>query len=254
MPVLLTAVTRPTIRLHWTAALAALALSLTGCVPPARLPALSLSPPGSLSPADSAAALAMRLAPTLFVQRDEPFPLLRVAAVVHPTRRIIAYHLLWKHDVHLQWVPWAKPSDEEVVWVGYDSLTNEPTDLWTYWHHAVLHADWRSHGDPAIDVQWGKHGSLPHQVIESDLPRLRTLNFYYASEFLLLPDTWLSKIAHGGPWGFFHGYGRYRAFIDARPLSDRLDLIVRTEDPRDALKAVFGPKYSNKLHWPWDSR
>lgn len=202
--------------------------------------------------ADPAAKLAMQLAPTLFVQRDEPFPLIRVAAVVHPTRPIIAYHLLWEHDVNLQWVPWAKPSDEEVVWVGYDTLTRAATDLWTYWHGAILHADWRGAGDPAIDVQWGKHGSLPHRVIESDLPPLKTLNFFYMSEFLLLPDIWLGKLAHGGPWGFFHGYDRYRAFTDRRPLFDRLDAIVRAEQPREALQAVFGSNYSNKIHWPWD--
>jgi len=248
--IFLTPVNRPMTWLHSSTVIAAVVLPLGACVPPARLPALSLSPPGSLSAGDSASALATRLAPTLFVQRDGPFPLLRVAAVVHPTRPIIAYHLLWAHDVHLQWVPWAQPSDEEVVWVGYDSVTREPTDVWTYWHHTVLHADWRGHGDPAIDVQWGKHGALPHQVVQSDLPRLKTLNFFYAGEFVLLPDTWLGKIAHGGPWGFFHGYGRYRAFTDVRPLSGRLDAIVRAADPHDALTAVFGQKYSNKTPWP----
>jgi hypothetical protein len=246
----ISAVNRPVTWLHSSTAIAAIVLPLAACVPPARLPERSLSPPGSLAPGDSARALAIRLAPTLFVQRDEPFPLLRVTAVVHPTRPIIAYHLLWKHDVNLQWVPWAQPSDEEVVWVGYDSLTRAPTDLWTYWHGIILHADWRANGNPAVDVQWGKHGSLPHRVIESDLPRFKTLNTFYAGEFVLLPDIWFGKIAHGGPWGFFHGYGRYRAFTDELPLSDRLDAIVRADDPRDALMAVFGQKYSNKTPWP----
>src|SRR5437016_9437485 len=70
---------------------------------------------------DSASwALAKSLAPVLYLQRDEPFPLDRVVAVVHPTEPVIAYHLLWRHDVNGQWLPWAKPSDEEVVYVGYD--------------------------------------------------------------------------------------------------------------------------------------
>jgi hypothetical protein len=231
---------------------APLALILAACVPQAHLPPAPLNPPGSLAGDDSASRLASQLAPTLFLQRDEPFPLIRVAAVMHPTRPIIAYHLLWEHDVNLQWVPWAEPSDEEVVWVGYDSLTRLPTDLWTYWHHSILHADWRNAGDPAIDVQWGKHGSLPHRVIESDLPGLKKLNVFYVSEFVLLPDIWLGKLAHGGPWGFFHGYDRYRAFTEMLPLSNRLDAIVRADNPRDALHAVFGRKYSNKIHWPWD--
>src|SRR3984893_8717776 len=84
-------------------------------------------------------ALARSLAPNLYLQRDEPFPLDRVAAVVNPARPIIAYHLLWRHDVNGQWVPWAKPSDEEVVYVGYDPNTHAPTEIWTYWHRTVLH-------------------------------------------------------------------------------------------------------------------
>ena len=78
-----------------------------------------------------------------------------------PTRRVIAYHLLWQDDVNGSWIPFTVPTDEEVVWVGYDS-TRAPTDIWTYWHGTLLHADWRERGQVAIDVQWGKHGSLPH--------------------------------------------------------------------------------------------
>ena len=227
---------------------------LAACVPRAHLPPFPLNPPGSVALNEAPAQLAMRLAPTLFLQRDEPFPLIRVAAVLHPLRPVIAYHLLWQHDVNGQWLPWAKPDDEEVVWVAYDSLTRTPTDIWTYWHGAILHADWHDRGDPAIDVQWGKHGSLPHRVIESDLPRWKTLNVFYVVEFVLLPDIWLGKLAHGGPWGFFHGYRRYRDFTDVHPLSNSLDAIVRAEDPRDALRAIFGPHYSNKIHWPWEIR
>jgi len=216
------------------------------------LPALPVDPPGLLDSGDSAALLARQLAPVLYIQRDEPFPLIRVAAVVHPTRPIVAYHLLWKHDVNGQWVPWAKPTDEEEAWVGYDPVTKEPTDLWTYWHHTILHTDWRRRGPPAVDVQWGKHGSLPRGIVESDLPHMKTLNFFYAAEFLLLPDIWIGKLAHGGPWGFFHGYERYRAFTDTLPLASRLDAIIRAEDPREGLRAVLGSHYSNKIHWPWN--
>jgi hypothetical protein len=244
---------RPTKKRAQLIGVLSMAFALAACAPRVHLPPLPLAPPGLLSPDDPAAQLAMRLAPHLFIQRDEPFPLVRVAAVVHPSRPVIAYHLLWQHDVNGQWLPWAKPSDEEVVWVGYDSVTHAPTDLWTYWHGTILHTDWRGHGEPAVDVQWGKHGSLPHGVIESDLPRLKTLNAFYAVEFALLPDILIGKLAHGGPWGFFHGYRRYREFTKSLPLSTRLDAIIRTADPRDALHAVFGARYSNKVHWPWKS-
>ena len=65
--------------------------------------------------------LARSLAPLLYVQRDEWFPLDRVVAVLNPTRRVIAYHLLWRDDVHGSWIPFTVPTDEEIVWVGYDS-------------------------------------------------------------------------------------------------------------------------------------
>src|SRR6267143_874640 len=124
-------------------------------------------------PTDSVTwALARSLAPVLYLQRDEPFPLDRVVAVVHPTRPIIAYHLLWRHDVNGQWAPWAKPSDEELVWVGYDPNTNAPTDVWTYWHGTVLHTPWRDHGQPAIDVQCGRQNSCPTLQSPPILPRV----------------------------------------------------------------------------------
>jgi hypothetical protein len=89
-------------------------------------------------------------------------------------------------------------------------------------------------------------------VIESDLPRTKSLNAFYLGEYFLLPDIWLSKIAHGGPWGFFHSYARYRDFSHVIPLGPRLDAVVRTDDARPALHALFGMIYSNKRWWPDD--
>ena len=226
------------------------ALLLMSCGRHIQLPPIPSSPPGVADSVDQ--RLAQKLAPVLYVQRDEPFPLLRVVAVLHRDRPIIAYHLLWSHDVNGQWMPWTKPSDEEEIWVGYDEETGLPTKLWTYWHGTILSTDWRGKGQPAIDVQWGKHGSLPHRVIESDLPRTKSLNAFYLGEYFLLPDIWLSKIAHGGPWGFFHSYARYRDFSRVIPLGPRLDAVVRTDDARPALHALFGMIYSNKRWWPDD--
>ena len=234
-----------------TVALAGLALLISACGRHIQLPPVPAAPPGVGDSVDW--QLARTLAPVLYVQRDEPFRLLRVVSVVHPTRPVIAYHMLWSHDVNGQWMPWTKPSDEEVVWVGYDRESGSATELWTYWHGTILSTDWHGKGQPAVDVQWGKHGSLPHRVIESDLPRTKTLNAFYLAEYLLLPDIWLGKIAHGGPWGFFHSYGRYRDFSRVMPLRARLDAVLRTEDARSGLHAVFGTIYSNKRWWPGDS-
>jgi hypothetical protein len=220
------------------------------CGPQAHLPPRPASVPAALAATDSSSILAHRLAPLLYVQRDEWFPLDRAVAVVHPTRPVIAYHLLWRDDIHGAWIPFTVPTDEEVVWVGYDP-SGAPTDLWTFWHGKILHTDWHDRGTPAIDVQWGKHGSLPHGIIESDLPPFRTLNAFYLYHFLGLPDILLGRLSRLGPLGFFHSYGRYRDFSRLLVLGDSLDAVVRTADPTDALAAVFGRPYSRKTLWPW---
>lgn len=227
---------------------AALLGAQANCRPNVALPPVPAHVPAAANSSD--VALARSLAPVLHVQRDEPFTLDRVVAVLHPTLPIIAYHLLWSHDINGQWVPWAKASDAEEVWVGYDPVTKSPTDIWTYWHGDILHADWRDRGAPAIAVQWGKHGSLPFGVRESDLPSSRTLNFFYVAEFALIPDIALGKISHGGPIGFFHSYKRYRDFSLVVPLESRLDAVVRASDPGPALRAVFGRSFADKQHWP----
>lgn len=225
---------------------------LAGCGPRAHIPPRPVGTtqlPGVLTPGDSAAKLARTLAPLLYLTRDEWFPLERVVAVLHPTRRIIAYHLLWRDDVHGAWIPFTVPTDQEVVWVGYDS-TAAPTDLWTYWHGTILHTSWRDRGTPTVDVQWGKHGSLPHAVIESDLPRTKKLNGFYLSAWLGLPDIWLGRLTRNGPLCFCHGYGRYRQYDRPLFLADRVDLVARLEDPTPVLRAVFGKKFSKKRKWP----
>jgi hypothetical protein len=219
------------------------------CGPRPHIPPLPVVVPGALAPDDSGARLARSLAPLLYLQRDEWFPLDRAVAVLNPTRPIIAYHLLWHDDVMGSWIPFTVPTDEEIVWVGYSS-SGAPTDIWTYWHGSILHADWRERGTPAIDVQWGKHGSLPRGIIESDLPRTRTLNVFYAFNYLLLPDILLGKLTRPGPSGFFHSYARYRDFSRTLALGDSLTLVVRANDATEALTAVFGRPYSKKIPWP----
>ena len=225
----------------------ALLIILAGCGPRARIPQRPIVLQGALAQTDSGAILARSLAPVLYLQRDERFPLSRAVAVVHPTKPIIAYHLLWRDDVNGSWIPFTVATDQEIVWVGYDS-TYAPVDVWTYWHGKILHTQWPK-SQVAIDVQWGKHGSMPRGMVESDLPNLQTLNVFYAFTRILVPDMLLSRLMRKGPVIFPGSYRRYRDFSREMPLVDRLDAIVRTEDPDDYLRAVFG-KYSKKPAWP----
>ena len=219
------------------------------CAPRADLPAIPVAVPGALPASDSLSVLARTLAPILFTQRDEPFDLQRVVAVAHPTQRVIAYHLLWRDDAHGAWAPFGKPTDQEVIWIGYDGR-GEPTEVWTYWHATILHTAWRGKGQVAIDVQWGKHGSMPRATRPGDLPWTQSLDMFYLATWIGLPDLWLGNIVRPGPWCFCHGYRRYASFTQPLQTGPRIDAVVRSIDPRSALIAVFGERYANKPHWP----
>lgn len=229
-------------------AAAVLGVSMSGCVPVATIPVVPVSIPDQVNTPDSGAELARQLAPLLYLQRDEKFRLERVVAVVHPTQPIIAYHMLWEDDAHGSWAPFTRPTDQEIVWVGYDD-TGAPTDLWTYWHGTILHADWENRGQLVADVQWGKHGTLPHRTDESDLPALQGLTSFYLLSWAL-PDLWLGRLVREGPWCFCNGPSRYRDFSEPVFLGQRLTAIVRTANPDRALSAVFGADYSRKPPWP----
>ena len=222
---------------------------LAACGPRANIPEVGVAMPGALAATDSASVLARTLAPILYTQRDEPFTIERVVAVLHPTQRVIAYHLLWRDDAHGAWVPFGKPTDQEVVWIGYDAQ-GSPSEVWTYWHSTILHTDWRGKGRVAIDVQWGKHGSMPRGMRTMDLPFAKSLDVFYLLAWIGLPDLWLGNTARPGPWCFCHGYNRYASFTEPIDLASRVNAVVRSIDPRAALVSVFSREYANKPHWP----
>jgi hypothetical protein len=230
-------------------ALLGVAFATSACGPRAEIPLVPGVVPSSVASDDSSAVLARALAPTLYLQHDEPFALERVVAVVHPTRPIIAYHLLWRDDAHGAWLPFTKPTDAEIVWVAYDT-TMTAVDVWTYWHGTILHTDWRGKGPVAIDVQWGKHGSLPRATHPDDLPWQKSLHLFYIGTWVGIPDLWLGNLSRNGPWCFCHGYGRYAEFTRVVPLTSRLSAVVRTDQPKSSLRAVFGAGYTNRTPWP----
>ena len=126
--------------------------------------ALALDPPRD--PDERQRLLIERFAPRLHVARAEPFPLKDFAAVMHPSERFIAYHLFWEDDIDFP--EDNDPSDHEVVWVKYAVSGDATEAIWTYFHRRMLRggdaalADARAHGGrPRINVQWGKHGSIP---------------------------------------------------------------------------------------------
>jgi hypothetical protein len=219
----------------------------TACGPRAHIPLRPVNLEQALAPQDTGAVLARALAPVLYLQPDEKFPLMRVVAVLHPSQRLIAYNLLWRDDVHGSWIPFTVPTDQEVVWVGYNR-SSVPTDVWTYWHGLFLHASWPEE-QVAINIQWGKHGSLPRGMPFSELPRARSINFFYDATIFGLPDIWLGDLTRKGPLCFCHTSKRYRDFSVPLAIGEHIDAVVRAENPDPTLRAVFG-KFSRKPHWP----
>ena len=236
-------------RIRTLAGAAALGIAAAACGPRARIPPLPRSVPGALAPEERNALLARQIAPVLYLQRDEWFQLSRVVAVVHPRYPVVAYHMLWRDDVVGAWVPFTKPTDQEIAWVGYDDH-GTPADLWTYWHGDILHADWRGKGQVVVDVQWGKHGSLPHGVADRELPPLKGLGDFYLISWML-PDMWLGRLNRAGPLCFCAGPDRYRDFSRPLLLARHIDVVIEAEEPHEALAAVFGTPYSRKPAWPW---
>ena len=126
--------------------------------------ALELDPPRE--PTADELQRARRFAPRVYVTRDEFFPLKDFAVVLHPDRPLIAYHFFWEDDIDFP--EDNDPCDHELMWVRHSRDGRDIEQISTYFHGRLLTgteaalADARRHGmRPRINVQWGKHGSMP---------------------------------------------------------------------------------------------
>lgn len=125
--------------------------------------ALKLEPPAEATAEQT--ALARRFLPRLFTTPSEPFRLQNFAVILHPSRRLVAYHLFWEDDIDFP--EDNDPCDHEVLWVEYSEDHKTITGISTYFHGRILRGgseaiqEAKAHaGRPRINVQWGKHGSL----------------------------------------------------------------------------------------------
>ncbi len=126
--------------------------------------ALELDPPRALTAEEW--QLVRRFAPRIYVTPTEFFPLKDFAVILHPTARLIAYHFFWEDDIDFP--EDNDPCDHELMWVQYAPDQKSIEKIWTYFHGRILVggeaalADARQHGmRPRVNVQWGKHGSMP---------------------------------------------------------------------------------------------
>ena len=125
---------------------------------------LNLEPPATPSAAQRAAIL--RFAPRVFQVSGDPFGLKDVVAIHHPAEPMIAYHFFWEDDIDFP--EDNDPCDHELVWVRYDPNSMKVVSFHTYFHERILSSPEaiadaaRNQQRPRVNVQWGKHGSLPH--------------------------------------------------------------------------------------------
>lgn len=125
---------------------------------------LSLEP--AAAPNANQRAAILRFAPRVFQVSSDPFGLKDVAAIHHPTEPMIAYHFFWDDDIDFP--EDNDPCDHEVVWVRYDPAAMKVVSFHTYFHDRILSspdaiADAARNGQrPRVNIQWGKHGSLPY--------------------------------------------------------------------------------------------
>lgn len=126
--------------------------------------ALKLDPPRDLTRDEW--SLIRRFAPRVYVTPTEFFPLKDFAVILHPTDRLIAYHFFWEDDIDFP--EDNDPCDHELIWVQYSPDKNSIEKFWTYFHGRILAGGEAALGDarrnamrPRVNVQWGKHGSMP---------------------------------------------------------------------------------------------
>ena len=219
---------------------------------------LALDPPVEPSPDQFAAVL--RYAPRLYTVAGEFFPLADVAAIVHPDKPVIGYHLFWGDDI--DYPDDNDPIDHEVVWIEYDPATEAVVRVSTYFHEDILQGDAAvrdanaNSGRAWIGVEWGKHGSLPWDAagIKSGQPNqeLRKNWEILHTKGTRAPDH---PLARGWPQRFVGGFDAYRAFsvlVDPSHLLNAKHMIKVGRWANAILDQHFLPyNFSPKQEWPW---
>jgi hypothetical protein len=241
--------------------------------------ALVLDPPRAPGAEDRAAIL--RFAPRVYVTRDEFFPLKDAAAILHPSERLIAYHLFWEDDIDFP--EDNDPCDHEVVWVQFSADRRSIERIWTYFHGRILEGGDEALRDAAghemrarVNVQWGKHGSMPlgweSMSIVGDTGDLERA-YYTTGKPITLSDynrgTWQKLRKEGrrlidhpmtrrlrwpdrftGQWEDFVDFSRE---VDVRKMLDERGLVTVSRWNSAVINRHFLPyNFRPKTEWPGD--
>lgn len=218
---------------------------------------LALDPPAP--PTAAQRELVQRFAPRLHNVPGEFFPLKDIAAILHPERPIIAYHLFWEDD--LGFPSDNDPCDHEVVWVEYDPVTLKVTRVSTYWHGRNITsdsavADANAHGGrPWIGVEWGFHGSVPFGAPGTVKAVDDTLRSHYENAHVRAKTQPRDPLARGWPTEYAGEFAAFTSFTvpnDPRPLLRERDLIYVSRWANATLnRYCLRYNFAAKTEWPW---
>jgi hypothetical protein len=218
---------------------------------------LVAEPPAA--PTASQRALVLKFAPRLHNVPNEFFPLKDIAAIIHPEKPIIGYHLFWEDD--LGFPSDNDPCDHEVVWVEYDPRTENVTRVQAYWHGRIVStdaatADANAHGGrPWIGVEWGFHGSVPWQAQGKVEVVDRILRDHWQAAHVTAKTRPRDPLARGWPTEYAGDFAAFTTFSvpnDPRPMLKERELIYVSRWANATLnRYCLRYNFAAKTEWPW---
>ena len=200
--------------------------------------------------------LALRFAPRLYLQQDEPYDIMAIIPVHHPARPVIAYHIFFEEEVIN--AGRGKDLDPEIMWVEYDPVTLKVADVATLWHRTVLRRSTctvnakASQQRPSVYVQWGQHGIMPlgWETPKSARPYGELLFWYnWIRTGNRIPGVQKGEVKEtfSGEW---KDYITFAKEVDAVFFVQRQE-IIEDERPYKELESRINRSFDRKKEWPW---
>jgi hypothetical protein len=203
-----------------------------------------------------------RYCPVLLTTPKEYFPLKDVAAVHHPNKPLIGYHLFWEDDYDFP--DDYEPCDHEEIWVEYDPEKEIVTNVMTFFHSRVIESkeavlEARDNGQrPIVRIEWGKHGSLLkgwETMAEplTNLPLIEWMKQTYDQVKLggRMADHPLKRFWPKGFEGSFEAYLDFSVPVDPLEWLDRKPLIFKSRWVNAILfTQAIHYNFHPKMEWP----